>query len=519
MFQSDFVMKIRKRMPDVVAFACAVFMLCYIPLAFNDAFFDINRHKVKMVIACIPVFCAIMAVSLIFDPDRKKRFAGRIGRFVGSSMLLLMVICVISCARAGFTDAVLTGSEGRYCGLYFMLCCGAAFFVISSSRIQLKALVLPVMVCAALCAGLGFANAIGYDPLGFYDRIKKGQEPTFLSTIGNFDFFGTFIVMMLALAGAQFVLCEKKVMRYVGGICAAVMAFGITACRTECSFAGMHMACYMLLALSGGDYARMARACVLWAVCCLSLPVTYPLLEISVYKPRIDGLPKTLYLQHIGEYAALLFVLLALILFLMKKRGIKPPSRNTLLKWMMAVCACGALLLFAAMVYFSVFDTKTKLGSLRNFLRFNDSWGTLRGFVYIRSLRAYGDYAPMDKLFGAGMELTRSILEPYFDNPKMLRFGVFNDPHCQPLQMLLTCGISGMVCFLSLYASVLLGLFRHAKDDPFACGLLCAIWCYSLIMLINVTQPILISTYFSICALAVSYVRFAGASGGEIHES
>ena len=52
--------------------------------------------------------------------------------------------------------------------------------------------------------------------------------------------------------------------------------------------------------------------------------------------------------------------------------------------WMMTLCAFGAAALFAAMVYFSVFDTKTKLGSLANFLRFNDSWGTLRGFVYVR---------------------------------------------------------------------------------------------------------------------------------------
>lgn len=511
-------MKIRSKMPDAVAFACAAFMLCYIPLAFNDAFFDINRHKVKMVIEWIPLFCVLMVVSLLLDPDRRKRFTGREGRFAAGSMLLLMVACVISCARAGFTDAVLTGNKGRYCGLYFMLCCGAAFFVISLGRISFKSLVLPAVICAAFCAGLGFANAIGYDPLGFYDRIKKGQEPTFLSTIGNFDFFGTFIVMMFSLAGAQFVLSERREMRLISGVCATVMAFGATACRTECAFAGMHMACYMLLALSGGSYSRMARACMLWAVCFVSLPVTYPLLESSCYQPKIDGLPKTLYMRHIGEFAALIFAALAAACHLLKRQGIKPPSRNKLLKWMMAVCVCGAVVLFAAMVYFSVIDTKTDLGSLGNFLRFNDSWGTLRGFVYIRSLRAFGDFEPMDKLFGAGMELTRSILTPYFDDPQMLRFGVFNDPHCQPLQMLLTCGLMGMLCFLALYLSVFIMLFRRAGDDAMTCGLLCAIWCYSLIMLINVTQPILISTYFSLCAWAVACVR-SGVSGGRIHES
>lgn len=507
MFQNDISIRIRRRLPDFIAFACAVFMLCYIPLAFHDAFFDINRHKVNMVIRWIPGFCILMLVSLLFDPERKTRFSGNEGRISSISMLLLMAFCVVSCARAGFTKAVLTGSEGRYCGLYFMLSCGAAYFVISSGRMYLKRLLPLVIVCAAVCAGLGFANAIGFDPLGFYDRIKKGQEPTFLSTIGNFDFFGTFIVMMLSLAGAQFVLNENRAMRWFGGIGASIMALGATACRTECAFAGMHMACFMLFALSGDDYARMARACVLWAISFISLPITYPLLEASVYQPHIDGLPKTLYKLHIGEYAALILVVLAIVFLVMKYRRIKPLGRKWLLKRMMVLCACGAVLLFAAMVYFSVFDTKTKLGSLANFLRFNDSWGTLRGFVYVRSLRAFRDFSPMDKLFGAGMELTRSILTPYFDDPKMLRYGIFNDPHCQPLQMLLTCGIFGMICFLALYLSVLLMLFKHADDDPIACGLLCSVWCYGLILLINVTQPILISTYYSICALSVACVR------------
>lgn len=518
MLQRDFFMRIRRSIPDIVATACAVFMLCFIPLAFNDAFFDINRHKVNLVIRWIPVFCLLMIVALLADPSRKQRFSCRRGILAQISMIALMGACLVSCARAGFTEAVLTGNEGRYCGLYFMLCCGAAFFVIGSGRVSYKALMPLIMICAALCAALGFANAIGYDPLGFYDRIKKGQEPTFLSTIGNFDFFGTFLVMMIALAGAQFVFEEKKSMQMLGIICASTIAFGATASRTESAFAGMHMACYLLLALAGGSFSRMGRALVLWAVCFLSLPVTYPLLEISAYNPQIDGLPKLLYRQHIGEYMTVLFLVLAVACLVMNRRGVRPPSRNSLLKWMLALFAGIALVAFAALIYFSVFDTTTKLGGVDNFLRFDDSWGTLRGFVYTRSLRAFRDYEPQDKLFGAGMELTRSVLTPYFDDPKMLRYGIFNDPHCQPLQMLLTCGLAGMVCFVALYICVLLLLFRRAGDDPVACGLLCAVWSYSLIMLINVTQPILISTYFSICALGIARVR-ANASGGMVHES
>ena len=149
---------------------------------------------------------------------------------------------------------------------------------------------------------------------------------------------------------------------------------------------------------------------------------------------------------------------------------------------------------------------------------FDDSWGSLRGFAWIRSLRAFADASVAQKFFGAGMELTLRVLTPYFDDPSMLRTGVFNDPHCQPLQMLLTCGLLGMAAFVLFYAATLVTLLHHARHDPLLCGAFASVFAYSVVMLINVTQPILIATYFSVCALGLSALRAQRSSGGNTHE-
>ena len=160
------------------------------------------------------------------------------------------------------------------------------------------------------------------------------------------------------------------------------------------------------------------------------------------------------------------------------------------------------------------------MGEAASLLRFDDSWGSLRGFAWIRSLRAFADASVAQKFFGAGMELTLRVLTPYFDDPSMLRYGVFNDPHCQPLQMLLTCGLLGMTAFVLFYAAMLATLLRHAGHDPLLCGSFASVFAYSVVMLINVTQPILIATYFSICALGLSALRTRRLnSGGNTHES
>ena len=162
----------------------------------------------------------------------------------------------------------------------------------------------------------------------------------------------------------------------------------------------------------------------------------------------------------------------------------------------------------------------TRLGDTASFLRFDGRWGLLRRFAWTRAMRAFADAGPAQKLFGAGMELTLRVLTPYSDDLSMLRTGAFNDPHCRLLQKLLTCGALGMAGFVLFYATVLVMLLCHAGRAPLLCGTFASVFAYSVVVLINVTQPILIATYFSICALGLSALRARRLnSGGNIHES
>ena len=506
MMQNHRLSRVCRALPSVFATLCALFMLCVVPLLYRDAFFDINRVKVDAVIQAVPVFAACAVIAAAFFSVEKP--GGPSVRSVYLAVCLFAAACVASCALANFEEAVITGDEGRYCGLQFILCCIAAFFVIGCGRVCFSALIPALMLTSSVCAALGVANAMGVDPLGFYTRIKKGQEQMFLSTIGHFDFFGTFLVMMFPLAGAQFIFGKKRFTQPFGCFCAFVIALGAVASRTDSAFFGLHMACFMLLALSGGSLLRLGRALVLWGLAFSALPIVYAALAYSPFKPGVSGLPKLLYEMHAGEYAALILIAAGLFLIRMHRRAKTAPDRDSFLKLMLALFAVFVLVCLGALLYFSVFDTETPLGVASSFLRFNDHWGSLRGFVYTRALRAYADFDLVHKLFGGGLDLALRLLTPYFDDPSMLQFGVFNDVHCQPLQMLLTCGIFGFISYLALYTAVIRLLFIHAKEDPVLCGILAALFSYGLIMLINVTQPILILTYLSLCAIGIARLRW-----------
>lgn len=516
MIRLEAIVQMKKKLPEMVSLACAAFMLCALPLLFRNAFFDINRFKVETVCRIVPVLALLMGAALLArGRERRIPHPGRASRLL---MLLFLASCVIACARTGFEPATLDGSEGRYCGLIFMLCCGAAFFIIGEGR-ACGRLLVPIVICATAVALLGLLNAMGLDPLGFYARIQKGQETVFLSTIGHFDFFGTYLVMLFPLAGGPFVFSEKRGMRAFGLLCACVMALGAMASRTDSALAGLHLACFALLTLSGGSFPRMARALILWAAACAALPAACVMLGRSAFHPQITGLPKVVFDLHAGEALCILLLALAAVCLWLARRGRRAPGRGKTAAVLFACFACAVLLLLGAVFYFSVVDTETGLSEAASFLRFGDSWGSLRGFAWIRSMRAFADASPAQKLFGSGMEKTLSVLTPYFDDPSMLRTGVFNDPHCQPLQMLLTCGLLGMTAFVLFYAVTLATLLRHAGHDPLLCGAFASVFAYSVVMLINVTQPILIATYFSVCALGLSALRARRFdSGGHAHE-
>lgn len=175
------------------------------------------------------------------------------------------------------------------------------------------------------------------------------------------------------------------------------------------------------------------------------------------------------------------------------------------------------------MVWFTVVDKTADLGSMASFLRFDDMWGSVRGFVYKRSLRAFGDFSWKEKLFGRGLGTTLTTLTPYFDNQTAIEVagGVFNDCHCQPLQILLTCGICGTLAFVAFYISMLTTILRRMKNDALLNGVFAALIGYIAIMMFNVVQPILVMTYFSICGLGVSRIRYLAKvkKEGVHHES
>ena len=206
--QKSVLRQIALRLPEIASFCCAALMLCVIPLYFDDAFFNINRCKVSLIRTATPWLLALMAVSLCASrlPGEKKRLERPIAPDI--CMAAFLLACVIACARQGFNEDVTEAANGRNLGLWLMLCLCAAYYIVALGEIDGRLLAACMLLCAAICAGLGILNAAGIDPLGFYQNIKRKLKITFFSTIGNAD---------VRHGGGRHALFKKEGVSSVGG--------------------------------------------------------------------------------------------------------------------------------------------------------------------------------------------------------------------------------------------------------------------------------------------------------------
>ena len=114
-------------------------------------------------------------------------------------------------------------------------------------------------------------------------------------------------------------------------------------------------------------------------------------------------------------------------------------------------------------IYFTAIDTKTDLGELDRTLRFSDSWGTHRGFMWNKALEEFGKLSFVKKLFGTGPETFYYTFSPHFAE-LYDRFGdgSTDAAHNEYINYLLNIGIVGLAAYLTFAGSALVRVVNIA---------------------------------------------------------
>lgn len=415
----------------------------------------------------------------------------------------LVLFCTVSTVFSKYPFDSFTGTQGRNNGLmllfiYFLV------YIILSRLFQFKEYVFAVLggsciIVMILC----ILNRFYIDPMGMYIGYSEKVAADFTSTIGNRNLMSCFCCIVIPVFTLLY-LNSKKRLRYFYFAVAAI-SFPAALCADS---EGLFLGLVPLIAIVFIYYIRNIEKLRDYFILISAMLIMGKLLILFGKGKGFGTIQSILIYSNISYLLIGASLVVTALLFLINK---KQPEL-ILPKWVqytaIGIFIAGIIAIIALIIYYTFIDKETALSSSLSYFRFNEKWGTHRGYMWIKSIEIFSGSDLITKLFGTGPDTFYSAFAPYFFelNEKYGNSST-NCAHNEFLNYLITIGIMGLASYITLVVSVVVRAFRKAKENPLTIVFSSAIICYLFQSIVNIAQPITTPFLFIFIALTESVSR------------
>ena len=500
-----------------------VLMFTVFPLFASDAFFNIRHDKYYFFLALSGVVIIAEAVLIYFAYcDIKKDSSPEMTvskvnitkfTFTDWAMLAFLAVCLISAVFSKHTEDALFGSlTGRNNGLILIAFYVGIYFVITRCYYYMEYVFVALAAGSAVVYLLSVLNFCYIDPLGMYTRLDAKTIEDFTSTIGNKNLMSSFICVMLPVVITMSVHTKKTMFRIIYLVSSALGFMALMTADSDSGILGIGVFLVVMLIWYSRKISRLKRYFLCLTVMLASAKILrfftiFLSQSFGCRTKEIDEFQKLFVESNTGF---ILIGIAAVITGALYIIDIKKPNL-TLSKAFPIVLgslfAAAVIAILSAVVYFSVVDTETKLDGFLSILRFDESWGTHRGFMWIKSFDIFGDASFFQKLFGAGPDTFHYAFSPYFT--ELMKYGdsSTNAAHNEYLNYLITIGAFGLIAYLSVVGGTIAGAIKKSFSNPLSIVCVSAVICYSVQAVVNIAQPITTPLFILFVALTEAVSR------------
>jgi len=459
-------------------YLCVMFLLH--PLVFSNYYFNVTETKQGFFLIASGLYLLSLLFARIALPPDYGVARKRVGIHPASvAMLLLFAVSLVGGLISRYRGEAFFGENNRYQGLLTLFCYAGLIFALSRREITLKWPERAFLAGACIVSLFGVLHHFGVDPIGFKENLNAGDRGRFLSTIGNADFYGAYMVLAFSVALGFFLRADRRRERVFAALALAVVSFGTLVAGSDSAALGLIAAAALVPLLLFSDAAALRRLPLAWVVFFLCAFVF----------GLLSALPSETYLSSFFAAVCRPVValpLLAASLALGLALGRVTAERLSRAKRPYAVTLAITLLLgIVALVLLNTLLKQLPLGGLERYLRFSESWGTDRGRIWTFVVGVYGKLPFAQKLFGAssGALFHADAVSPIFSDAGL------DTAHNEYLQYLITNGLLGLFCYLAVLFFALREGFRRSKNEPVYRGLTLAVAAYGVQAAVNIAQP------------------------------
>lgn len=492
-------------------------MFTLFPLFYTDYYYNIRHDKYFFFLVATAALVIMIVATAITDSDIKvpaksqklavpwyKKLS-----FTDYAVLAFILVCTISTVFSQDSADAFFGQSGRNNGLLLMICYAVVYFIITRFFSFKNYVFVALAGCSIAIYLLDILNCFYIDPLGMFTTLTDEQTITnFTSTIGNKNLMSSFICIVMPATLALSVISKNRSHRIVYYISTA---FGYMALMTADSYSGilgLGAVFAVLLIWFSRRVERLKRFFLASTIMLLSGKILRLFSLCMGDKSKgISEFQSLLVYSNLIWAVIAVFAVITAVLFLVdykKPDKILPVAIPIALG---VIIILGIIGMLALMYYFSIVDTKTDIGFLKSFFRFNDSWGTHRGYMWIRSFWIFGDFSIYNKLFGCGPDTFATVFEPYFEGLKHYGDSSTNCAHNEYINYLITTGIFGLASYLAILGGALKGAIKSASKNPLAIAFCASVISYAVQATVNLYQPITTPLFIIFVALCEAVAR------------
>jgi len=403
---------------------------------------------------------------------------------------------VVSTLCSPYCAQTFNADHGRNNGLILLTAYLLVYFIITRMYVYKEYIILIYFISSCIVSLLTVLNYFYIDPLGIFNGYSKEQTIlNFGSTIGNKNYIASYMAIFLPIALMILVVTDFKEKRYMSvtaGVATGIGYIGALCSDSSSVLLGLAVAIPVGAIFAARSYDHLRRFFMgltimfgsglilrLFSKCMGDHSKGFEFMnEFLIYHP-------VMYI--FAGVCALIYLIMLLCRGKLAEHYPRRVMTWTLLS--LTILAIGGLL--GSIIYFSTADTTTNLGSFEHLLRFNDRWGTHRGFMWRKSLEEYSGFGIIGKLFGAGPDTALMVLEDHFaELLERFRDATTDCAHNEYINYLITQGALGLLSYLTVIIAVIVRAARRAKHEPLIAVFACAVICYAVQATVNIYQPV-----------------------------
>lgn len=437
------------------------------PLYLRNQLFDTTEAK-YLFFTNVTVLTGVIALILNMDNGKKRiRQNWKKWDLLYVGFLLSGAVSVIASSHP---REAFSGEAGRHLGLFLYLVYGIAIVLIVTAE-HISRVIFVGYGASTVCVGvLAMLNHYGIDPLGVYTEMREEQKVAFLSTIGHMDFFSNYMAVAFVFFAVLFIM-EKDRKRAVW-TAVPMAAAGIS---IACSPADTGFLAVMLFFGLGWAFLRhpmeLVRFLLVFAVLFSGYFCMGEIERMFLPGKELDGLGG--YLLHTpvtGIAACLAAVVAGGIAYWYRKRVARCLDEEFVRYEKIgsnfkkaAMCLLGVLAVTVVFLFLCANSGKLDLTGhpFLSYLHFSDEWGSLRGYLWRKTVEYWRASSIGQKLIGVGPDTAVYVYDEILQTAGSPVLGrTYDNAHNLILQLLLTHGLIGMLSYLGWWIASVVSAFR-----------------------------------------------------------